>query len=723
MLLWLSLLFKRRRSSPHNVESAGRLTCAFYNLQLFHTKEVWNDGDDDDPYGYFHTENDDFYAEESAAATMESSVFTAVEGVTDDGCVETDAESVFAIDEWSLPRKDNSEPYSLYAPPRSDAAAEILGVGCAFTRFGAVARDGGVKVSMDGEGYVFADEAEDAVETVDSYYESAGPRARKLPGASGAAAPERSYRLSLAWEPVGGSVSGVTYYGETYPYGEQVRVVATPDEGEYFEGWYKAFEGELVSLEPEAVITMTNDFEIVAWFHQLEPLELSVRQDDWSVEDVAPDAVTGGNLGGGVEMFEYAPTDDISLWALEKPVNEGVYYIRYSVAEAVPYAAGSVTNVFEIYSGVEVNCHALGGAFPDGSDTRTETVLKTTGYSVLAEAVPEREGYEFAGWYFGWTNGAAKVEAEMPIDAAERNVYAKWISKTVGECAGESAIACADGCVSGPKNVAALVDGDGAFAVPDRVTNGEDGAAVFEIAADAFIGTKYPAAFKSLVTPVYLKAIGSRAFYAQTALKHLVITPPRDYADPTQSAELTIGAKAFAGTALETVVIPEGVTSIGNLAFNNCSKLRTVTFLGDATKASLPANAFQRCGYANGKGTLKVYASKEFAANNAAFFSGLAAVNPGVDVVPMIGYAEATATGIAALETGSGGTIALVLTVDTPISGSLPDLADIRIEWAESLGGTWNEAKIVSREALQGGSAIIEFIKPESASAFFRIKE
>ena len=35
MLLWLSLLFKRRRSSPHNVESAGRLTCAFYNLQLF----------------------------------------------------------------------------------------------------------------------------------------------------------------------------------------------------------------------------------------------------------------------------------------------------------------------------------------------------------------------------------------------------------------------------------------------------------------------------------------------------------------------------------------------------------------------------------------------------------------------------------------------------------------------------------------------------------------
>ena len=40
MLLWLSLLFKRRRSSPHNVESAGRLTCAFYNLQLFPTFDV-----------------------------------------------------------------------------------------------------------------------------------------------------------------------------------------------------------------------------------------------------------------------------------------------------------------------------------------------------------------------------------------------------------------------------------------------------------------------------------------------------------------------------------------------------------------------------------------------------------------------------------------------------------------------------------------------------------
>lgn len=41
MLLWLSLLFKRRRSSPHNVESAGRLTCAFYNLQLFQKKKVY----------------------------------------------------------------------------------------------------------------------------------------------------------------------------------------------------------------------------------------------------------------------------------------------------------------------------------------------------------------------------------------------------------------------------------------------------------------------------------------------------------------------------------------------------------------------------------------------------------------------------------------------------------------------------------------------------------
>lgn len=41
MLLWLSLLFKRQRSSPHNVESAGRLTCAFYNLQLFQNYFLW----------------------------------------------------------------------------------------------------------------------------------------------------------------------------------------------------------------------------------------------------------------------------------------------------------------------------------------------------------------------------------------------------------------------------------------------------------------------------------------------------------------------------------------------------------------------------------------------------------------------------------------------------------------------------------------------------------
>jgi hypothetical protein len=53
-----------------------------------------------------------------------------------------------------------------------------------------------------------------------------------------------------------------------------------------------------------------------------------------------------------------------------------------------------------------------------------------------------------------------------------------------------------------------------------------------------------------------------------------------------------IGEEAFESKAIESVVIPEGVTSIGDSAFYNCLELTTVTFGDDSSLETIGASAF-----------------------------------------------------------------------------------------------------------------------------------
>ncbi len=56
-----------------------------------------------------------------------------------------------------------------------------------------------------------------------------------------------------------------------------------------------------------------------------------------------------------------------------------------------------------------------------------------------------------------------------------------------------------------------------------------------------------------------------------------------------------IGASCFKDSKIQSVYIPDTVTSIGNSAFENCSSLTSVVFASNVTKVTIGANAFKNC--------------------------------------------------------------------------------------------------------------------------------
>ena len=92
----------------------------------------------------------------------------------------------------------------------------------------------------------------------------------------------------------------------------------------------------------------------------------------------------------------------------------------------------------------------------------------------------------------------------------------------------------------------------------------------------------YP--IKSVIISDGVTSIGSSAFDGCTALTSVVIP----------EGVTSIGGSAFGGcAALESVVIPEGVTSIGEYAFNGCTALESVVIPEGVT--SIGYDAFNGC--------------------------------------------------------------------------------------------------------------------------------
>ncbi|MBQ6116098.1 MAG: leucine-rich repeat domain-containing protein, partial [Oscillospiraceae bacterium] len=77
--------------------------------------------------------------------------------------------------------------------------------------------------------------------------------------------------------------------------------------------------------------------------------------------------------------------------------------------------------------------------------------------------------------------------------------------------------------------------------------------------------------------------VGTASFQGSAKLSKV------NFADGTD--DLTIGNYAFWGTALEEIILPARLVEIRNYAFNNCSGLQKITFLGDAP--TINSNSFR----------------------------------------------------------------------------------------------------------------------------------
>lgn len=124
------------------------------------------------------------------------------------------------------------------------------------------------------------------------------------------------------------------------------------------------------------------------------------------------------------------------------------------------------------------------------------------------------------------------------------------------------------------------------------------------IGSDAFNGCT---SLETFTVPETVEKINAGAFRNCTALKEITIPSTVTYmgegstfAGCTSLKTLTwpasapiIGASTFMDSALETFVIPETVTEIGNQAFMNCKGITAITIPSSVTK--IGASAFENC--------------------------------------------------------------------------------------------------------------------------------
>lgn len=215
----------------------------------------------------------------------------------------------------------------------------------------------------------------------------------------------------------------------------------------------------------------------------------------------------------------------------------------------------------------------------------------------------------------------------LTVNGGEWNTLANAPALTTLYLVGDVQILPENSLLSGTNNIAVIeIKGDGSYVVESGCILSKDGKtlvlgtnaavipeSVTTILAYAFNGCTE---MKSIVIPKNVAEIQPNAFYGCINVEVITVDSANSKLVSVDNAILTkdgtklvvgcktttiastvkeIAAYAFAGSELETIVVPAGVATVGEGAFSGCGYLTKVVFVEGSELTALSASVFARC--------------------------------------------------------------------------------------------------------------------------------
>lgn len=199
--------------------------------------------------------------------------------------------------------------------------------------------------------------------------------------------------------------------------------------------------------------------------------------------------------------------------------------------------------------------------FDSQGGSAVERARVMEGNPIPVPASPEKEGFDFSGWYMSAEEGAALWDFKTGRVDSDLTLFAHWKS-------GESPEGT-ETLTFEKRQGGYFVSGDEGQAASIVIPKTHEGEPVVGIADSAFAYSKHTANIVSVTVPDSVTEIGKNAFHNQDALERVEIGE--------NSMLEKIGNNAFSGnSSLKSIYLPAGLTSLGDDVFNNCGGLNEI---------------------------------------------------------------------------------------------------------------------------------------------------